>query len=554
LNTTTADLSLFGNTAAANRLPDRKSPKAEGIIKAASRLTRCPTQQSKVVMSFIMNRAMGSKCFKCPTFRAGKCPGNLTTMLAKRRLATETAPLTRKDKQEGDISSVFTSFSGRKAEPLPERFRDLKHRLTVGFEEQIQRSWDNLVEVLKFRTDEVATKRESIIPQIKFSDIQGGTVPSASVDAVRQTGVAVIRGVMPKDVTEKLLSDARQYLSANTFKGFPSNADKKVVYESYWSPSQVKARSHPNMLTTQSWMNQLYTADANQIIDLTVPLSYCDRVQIRPPGDKQFALSPHVDGGGVERWEDRAYNHVYRKIFQGKWQEYDPWDLSGRLDANMNMYNGPGACSVFRTFQGWLGLSRHGPNQGTLVVHPILQPSTAYWMLRPFFKPTQKGSLNGWKFSLDDDDGNVFLHGANPGTAQEHNSDYHPHLLLSETMIPYPTVEPGDAVFWSADSIHGTESENTGNADACVFYIPSVPLTPNNAQYIAQQRDSFLKGVPPPDFPGGAGESKFTDRAKSDDVLGESGRLAMGLSPLKIDGQSVRQEVLAREVNKILGY
>jgi hypothetical protein len=81
---------------------------------------------------------------------------------------------------------------------------------------------------------------------------------------------------------------------------------------------------------------------------------------------------------------------------------------------------------------------------GTLVIHPILQPSTAYWMLRPFFKPTQKGSLNGWKFSLDDDDGNVFLHGANPGTAQEHNPDYHPHLLLSETMIPYPTVEPGD--------------------------------------------------------------------------------------------------------------
>jgi hypothetical protein len=26
----------------------------------------------------------------------------------------------------------------------------------------------------------------------------------------------------------------------------------------------------------------------------------------------------HVDGGGVERWEDKAYNHVYRKIFQGK--------------------------------------------------------------------------------------------------------------------------------------------------------------------------------------------------------------------------------------------
>jgi hypothetical protein len=123
---------------------------------------------------------------------------------------------------------------------------------------------------------------------------------------------------------------------------------------------------------------------------------------------------------------------------------------------------------VFRTFQGWLGLSEHGPEQGrapqkvkntyllgTLVVHPILQPSTAYWMLRPFFKPTQSGSLNGWKFSLDDDDGNIFLHGANPGTAQEHTPGYHPHLHLEETMIPYPTVEPGDTGRWILQVLGG---------------------------------------------------------------------------------------------------
>ncbi|KAF2993502.1 hypothetical protein E8E13_000618 [Curvularia kusanoi] len=501
-----------------------------------------------------MNQVVASKCFKCPAFKARRCPGKLVTSLTQRRTVTDTVPLTRKDKKEGDISSVFTSFSGRKAEPLPDRFRDLKRSLTIGFEEQIQKSWDKLVEVLKFRTEEVAKKREAIIPQINFTDIRDGTVPLANVESIRRTGVAVIRGVMQKDVTDALLSDARQYLTKHTFKGFPSHQDQKVVYESYWSPSQVKARSHPNMLTTQSWMNQLYRADANQRIDLTTPLSYCDRVQIRPPGDKQFALSPHVDGGGVERWEDQAYRYVYRKIFEGRWQEFDPWDLSGRLDANMNMYDGPGGCSVFRTFQGWLGLSRHGPKEGTLVVHPILQPSTAYWMLRPFFKPTRQGSLDGWKFSLDDDNGDVFLHGANPGTAQEHNPEHHPHLLLNETMIPYPTVDPGDTVFWSADTIHGTENENTGDGDACVFYIPSVPLTPNNAQYIAQQRDAFLKGVPPPDFPGGVGESDFDDRATHTHVLGNAGRQAMGLSPLEIHGLGGKQEELRQDVNKILGY
>lgn len=77
-------------------------------------------------------------------------------------MATDTSPITRKDKKEGDISSVFTSFSGRKSAPLPERFRDLKRNLTTGFEDQIQKSWDELVEVLKVRTEEVATKRENV--------------------------------------------------------------------------------------------------------------------------------------------------------------------------------------------------------------------------------------------------------------------------------------------------------------------------------------------------------------------------------------------------------
>ncbi|KAJ5593679.1 hypothetical protein N7537_010583 [Penicillium hordei] len=496
-----------------------------------------------------MNRLISPQCVKCPTFLAGRCPGT-----AKRLLATEASPLTRKEKQEGDISSVFSTFSGRKSAPLPDRFRELKRNLTMGFEEDIQKSWDELVETLKIRTEEVASKRESIIPQLKFSDIQAGNVSAASVEAIRRTGVAVIRGVVPTDVAEGLLSDVRQYFDAHPFKGFPSDNEKKVIYESYWSPSQVKARSHPNMLATQSWMNQLYSADADQKIDLSVPLTYCDRVQIRPPGDKHFGLPPHVDGGGVERWEDRSYNHVYRKIFQGKWQEYDPWDLTGRLDANMNMYEGPGGCSVFRTFQSWLGLSRHGPQQGTLVVHPILQATTAYWMLRPFFKPTRKGSLDGWKFSLDDEEGDVYLHGANPGTAQEHTPDHHPHLMLSETMIPYPTVEPGDTVFWSADTIHGTESDNTGDIDASVFYIPSVPLTPNNAKYVAQQRDAFLKGVPPPDFPGGFGESQFSDRAQVGDIQSEVGRMAMGLSPITVTGKNEKSTKLAHEVNAILGY
>jgi hypothetical protein len=89
---------------------------------------------------------------------------------------------------------------------------------------------------------------------------------------------------MPEGETEALLSDVRDYFGSHKFKGFPSEGEKKVVYESYWSKSQVKvrrsfcsrhnrhwlrnapkqARSHPNMLIAQTWMNQQYKADPSQ--------------------------------------------------------------------------------------------------------------------------------------------------------------------------------------------------------------------------------------------------------------------------------------------------
>ncbi|KPA35116.1 hypothetical protein FLAG1_12230, partial [Fusarium langsethiae] len=132
-------------------------------------------------MSTLPTRSVASKWLKCPAIQAGKCAG---TIANKRRMATEAVPLTSKNKKEGDISS-----------------------LTTGFEEQVRKSWNDLVEVLKVRTEEVATKREAIIPQVQSSDIEANTVPSSSIEAVRRTGVAVIRGVMPKDSTEALLED-----------------------------------------------------------------------------------------------------------------------------------------------------------------------------------------------------------------------------------------------------------------------------------------------------------------------------------------------------------
>ena len=213
------------------------------------------------------------------------------------------------------------------------------------------------------------------------------------------------------------------------------------------------------------------------------PVSYADRLRMRQPGDAKFALGkfektlrwrvimterlgPHIDGGSCERWEEAGYGKgkVYEKIWQGKWEEYDPWESSSRLPAESDLYQGQGACSAFRMCQGWLGMSQTSAFEGTLLVNPLLQLATAYFLLRPFFTAkklapaastvTGKGeevhtpsylSPDNWKLESPL---SSWLQGANLGRGQELNSLLHPHLRLPSTMVHIPTVQPGDYVVW----------------------------------------------------------------------------------------------------------
>lgn len=61
------------------------------------------------------------------------------------------------------------------------------------------------------------------------------------------------------------------------------------------------------------------------------------------------------------------------------------------------------------------------------------------------------------------------------------------------------------------------------------MYIPAVPLTPMNQAYIEKQRDCFLAGDRPPDFPKGVSEVEWVGTARAADVIGDIGKLAMGL-------------------------
>ncbi|KAI9714558.1 MAG: hypothetical protein M1812_006363 [Candelaria pacifica] len=366
-------------------------------------------------------------------------------------------------KKEGDISSVFVSLSGGQTEPLPPRFADLKGRLIYGHKDLLRDSWERLLGDLRKEIKTIAQLGSKVIPEIQFKDL--GNAPEAFKLEHKQRGVAVIRGVVPEITALQYKEDVQAYVKDNPHtKAFPPNDPQ--VFELYWSPSQIRARAHPNLITAQRFlMNFWHSKDPDALISSSHPTAYADRLRIRQPGDMGFALGPHVDGGSVERWEAEGYGQggVYDKIWQGKWEQYDPWESSCRLPAVSDRYNGAGACSMFRMYQGWLAMSATGPGEGTLLVNPLFSRATAYYLLRPFFSPrrvlnataespdtTDFLDSNNWKL---DPQPSSLLQGATPSHAQELNSTLHPHLDLARSMVHVPEVRPGDYVAWHCDSM-----------------------------------------------------------------------------------------------------
>ena len=82
-------------------------------------------------------------------------------------------------------------------------------------------------------------------------------------------------------------------------------------------------------------------------------------------------------------------------------------------------------------------------------------------------------------------------------------------LRLSHTL---PRLLDLDLLLIGTLAIHAVDKIHTGNSDSSVMYIPVCPTTEHNLRYLADQRDTFERGVPAPDFPGGNGESEHVGR------------------------------------------
>ncbi|KAI8965433.1 DUF1479-domain-containing protein [Daldinia sp. FL1419] len=462
------------------------------------------------------------------------------------------------------IMAVDLSLPGLDPIPLPERFAKIKRKLIAGNEKAVADSFYRLLGRLRKEAERIAAAGSDIIPSIDYIDIHDPTKVAVFRDALKERGAAIVRRVVPSNVAVSWKEETQEYLRHNPpIKGIPQYDPQ--LYELFWSPGQVRARADSRLLEVQRFVMRVWHSNNEEaLVSGNHAVAYADRIRMRRPGDTSLASGPHIDNGSVERWESDGYGRAgaYAKIFQGRWEEYDPWDSGARLRVTSDLYNGAGSCSMFRMFQGWLSLSSIPPGGGSLLACPMLQLTTAYLLLRPFFSPRFKSGPNflhedNWNLHVAQ---NSVIQGAVPGNGIQELSDaLHPHLRLNKTMVPIPRVEPGDYVLWHPDAVHAVDAIHAGVSDSSVLYVPACPLTQTNALYLARQRKAFLLGDPAPDFESGGrrGEREYLGRPGVQDVNdagGEEGLRSMGLLPWdeKNDCADKAEAELLRLANGIL--
>lgn len=365
---------------------------------------------------------------------------------------------------------------------------------------------------------------EPVIPIVRYSEIAQAAVSPRAVAKIKDRGACIIRGIFAPEQARAWDDEIGRYVEENgLYERLAHAAEDKYfgnlraarpqIFGIYWSRPQVLARQSESLTAARVFMNHLWRSEsegAQRFDPEQVPV-YADRIRRRPPGSTSLGLSPHCDGGSVERWLDGNFRRVYRNVFAGHWRDYDPFDAAWRPDARE--IPSPAVCSMFRTFQGWTALTRQGRGDGTLQLIPIAN-AMVYLLLR----------------ALQDDVLGAGLCGAKPGRALSVLPEWHAPLLEGLTSIP--VMEPGDAVFWHPDVVHAVEDEHRGAGYSNVMYIGATVGCAKNSAYLSRQAPAFLSGRTPPDFAADDFEVDFRGRATEADLTG-LGRSQMGLAPLE---------------------
>jgi hypothetical protein len=407
---------------------------------------------------------------------------------------------------------------------LPEEVRAAKKKLR-DLNPHYAQTFKEVEGEMRRKVAEIVKEREAggeVIPAVQYADIAGGKVTEERRNKIKARGACIIRRVFDPEKMTQWDNDLAKYVEENGLDKKLENAaedkyfsglaaSKPQIYGIYWSKPPVLARESEALTNARIFLNQLWKSESEgrKHFDAGQTPVYADRIRRRPPGASSLGLSPHVDGGSIERWLEPNFQKVYRHVYSGEWRKYDPWDAAYRVE--VQEVDSPAACSMFRTFQGWTALTRQGKGDGTLQLIPIAD-SMMYMLLR----------------ALQDDVAEDDLCGAKPGRVLSAMGQWHPVLLPAVTSIP--VMEPGDAVFWHTDCIHAVENEHTGKGWSNVMYIGSTVGCEKNWAYVERQKVKFLEGRTPPNFAPDDFEVDFVGRATVDDLT-QLGKVQLGLLP-----------------------
>jgi len=424
-------------------------------------------------------------------------------------------------------------------ENLPEGIRDAKKKLRRELPAYAT-IFQEVEDEIRRKVAQIVKERESgeaVIPVLPYSDIAAGSVSPAMISKIKDRGACVIRQTFAPEQARAWDDEIARYVEENGLNEKLANAAedkyfgtlaaaKPQIYGIYWSRPQVEARQSESLTRVRTFLNRLWVAesDGRRHFDPDQVPAYADRIRRRPAGSSSLGLSPHVDGGSVERWLEPNFRNVYRHVFSGNWREYNPFDAAWRPDAQE--FPSPAVCSMFRTFQGWTALTRQGQGDGTLQLIPVAN-GMVYMLLR----------------ALQDDIPETELCGAKPGRALSVEPEWHALLLNGLTSIPL--MHPGDTVFWHSDVVHAVENEHKGDGYSNVMYIPATVGCEKNSAYLAKQAPAFLAGKTPPDFAPDNFEVDFRGRATEADLT-PLGRSQMGLPTVETPVKRTRSEEFAK--------
>ena len=412
------------------------------------------------------------------------------------------------------------------SDTMTDEFRDSIRKMKAGLKGagvDIAAAFAKIDVLVEAQIRQIEAERDagiSPVPECDFADIAAGAVTVEITGKIKQRGAVILRNTFDRDRVESWNDSLMEYVARNDYfekqksKGgmdqyFANLASSRPqIFGLYWSPPQMEARTSSELAAARRWLNRMwaFSSDNGVEFDPDRECLYADRLRQREPGDDTLGLSPHVDGGSVERWLDEGFQGVYRHLLSGDVESYDPFDAAFRTVTRE--IPSPAVCSMFRTYQGWTALSRQGPGDGTLNLVPIAN-AMAWVILR----------------ALQDDVPEDELCGAAPSRALTISEVWHAKILRA--YVPIPVVEPGDTVWWHPDVIHGVEDRHTGTGYSNVMYIGAAPACAKNERFLVEQRRAFEAGESSPDFAAENYEVDFEGRFTAD-MLSPLGRMQMG--------------------------